>query len=331
MRILGLVNNNSGAGMHRILMPLLLMKGIDAYITNAVTEADFDKGCDWIYYNRHTSNNILELRERYNFKVAVDVDDHWELDYHHIAYGDYKINNYTALQIKHLQLADVVTTTHERLAEKIYPYNQNVIICPNAIPNHEYFSFNKTESKKVRLFWQGSITHEKDIELLRNPFKRLDKSKFLMVMAGYTKHEAWDRMVSSYTNGLDLKGSILPGASPFEYYKNYAYADVCLAPLIDSKFNGMKSNLKVLEAAHAGLPVVASCVNPYLGLPVLYVKKQTDWIKHINDLAKSSNLRKELGEELKWHCDTHFNFDKINEIRKQTVFGCEQASLRHVS
>lgn len=315
MKVLGLINKDSGPGFHRVLNPLLHMEGIDTRITNNVTEEELST-CDAIYYNRVISDAILESRDKHGFKIIVDVDDYWRLDPHHISYSHYIEQGFEALQIKHLQLADLVTTTHERLAEVIYPYNKNVIITPNAIPDQSeygYFNLERTESEKIRLFWQGSITHEKDIELLRNPFKRLSKD-FACVMAGYSKHEAWDRMVSSFTNGLSIKGTILPGSSPFEYYRNYSHADICLAPLIDSRFNGFKSNLKVLEAAHAGLPVIASKVNPYLDLPILYVEKQSDWLKHINKL-RDPQLRKDIGYNLKSYCNTHFNFSKINSYR----------------
>lgn len=316
MKILGLINRNSGPGFHRIMMPLLMMEGPDVYITNSVKVEDFE-GCDYIYYNRVISNEVLACREKYGFKIVVDVDDYWELDYHHIAYKDYLVNDFGSLQKMHLRNADVVTTTHERLAEKIIPYNNNVIVVPNAIPNHEYFAFNKTESERVRIFWQGSITHEKDIELLRGPVKRLDPNKVMMVMAGYTKHEAWDRMVSTYTSGLKLNGSILPGTATHLYYHNYSFADICLAPLVESQFNSFKSNLKILEAAHAGLPVIASAVHPYHDMPVLYAEKQSDWFKYLNKLINNPELRKDIGQNLKEFCNRNYNFQKINQKRKE--------------
>lgn len=319
MKIVGLVNKDSGCGFHRIIMPLLLMPGVDVYITNAVKEEDFI-GCDWVYYNRHTSDSILDVRHKYNFKVAVDVDDFWNLDHFHIAYQDYQTNKFHELQVKHLELADVVTTTHERLAEMIYPHNRNVIVCPNAIPDHEYFSFEKTESKFARIFWQGSITHEKDIELLRGPFSQLDHNKFMSVIAGFNDHPTWHKMVRYFTDSLRLKGAVLPGCSPFEYYKNYQYADICVAPLVESKFNSFKSNLKILEAAHAGLPIVVSQVHPYLDMPVLYAKGR-EWFKQVNTLGHKPELRRELGANLKEYCSIHFNFNKINQIRMQSAFG----------
>lgn len=312
--IFGLINKNSGPGFHRIMMPLLLMRNTDVYITNGVTEEDFEKRQPKaIYYNRLTSDEIIKLQAKYHFKIVCDVDDYWHLDPFHVSYKYSIDNRMPDHQVKHLKIADVVTTTHERLAEKIYPYNKNVVIVPNAIPDHEYFPVNKTTSSYHRVFWQGSVTHEKDIALLRGPVQRLDKNKFMMVMCGYTEQIEWERMAGMYTNGLRLKGTILPGLPPHQYYQNYKYADVALCPLIDSPFNSMKSNLKVLEAAHSGLPVIASRVHPYLDMPVLYVKKQSDWYKWINDME----AQKECGEKLAEWCKEHYNFEVINETRKE--------------
>lgn len=317
MRIIGLINRNSGPGFHRIMLPLVWMRDTDVYITNSVTEADFEKGCDAIYYNRVISENILKLQAKYRFKIIVDVDDYWHLDPHHIAYQSHIESDFVAQQLGHLRIADAVTTTHERLAEKIYPFNKNVHVIPNAIPNDpQYFPVERTEANMRRIFWQGSITHERDIKLLEGPIKRLDKGKFFMTLAGFMDQPEWHRMVSMYTNGLRMKGQIINGAAVTEYYKAYQHGDVCVCPLLDTPFNNMKSNLKVLEAAHSGLPVIASHVHPYLDMPLLYVKKQTDWYKWLNDIPAQEEMAGKLAE----FCREHYDYKTINEKRRDVFY-----------
>jgi glycosyltransferase involved in cell wall biosynthesis len=315
--IFGLINKNSGPGFHRIMMPLLLMKNTDVYITNAAQEKDFEEKKPMaVYYNRIIGDELIALQKKYHFKIVCDVDDWWELDPFHIMYDFHISNRMAEHQVKHLRIADVVTCTHERLAEKVYPYNKNVVVVPNAIPNHEYFPVQRTQSEYRRVFWQGSVTHEKDIELLRGPVRRLDRKRFMMVMAGYSEQIEWERMASYYTDGLRMKGVVLPGLPPHEYYRNYQYADVCVVPLKESPFNSMKSNLKVLEAAHSGLPVIVSQVHPYLDLPVLYVKNQPDWYRWLNDDAAQQECAGKLAE----HCKKHYDFDTINEKRKGVFY-----------
>jgi glycosyltransferase involved in cell wall biosynthesis len=319
--IFGLINKNSGPGFHRIHMPLLLMPDTDVFITNAATPELFEeKKPTTIYYNRIVSDEILKLQSKYHFKIAVDVDDYWELDAGHILYKYHMENRMPEHHIKHIRLADVVTTTHERLAEEIYKINRNVVVVPNAIPTHTYFPRFRMPSLKgkTRIFWQGSVTHGKDIELLHGPFKKLDKNKFMTIIAGYMPDEPeWDRMVSFFTRGLTIPGMVLGGTDVDKYYGNYKYADICVCPLRDNKFNAMKSNLKVLEAAHIGLPVIASNVHPYKNIDgVMYVNKQSDWSKWLN---MSSTHYKGRAYLLREWAKKHHDFETINEIRKQAI------------
>ena len=317
MKIFGLINKNSGPGFHRIMMPLLQMHDVDCYITNAIQEEDFEKHKpDAIYYNRIMSDEVLMLQSKYHFKVVVDVDDYWHLDPYHILYKYSRENNIPAHAIKHLRIADVVTCTHERLAEKVYEFNKNVIVVPNAIPTQEYFPTERTKSAKghTRIFWQGSITHEGDIKLLQKTIKKLDAQKFMMVMCGYTEEAAWERMANYYTDNQRMPGVILPGLPPHQYYRNYQYADICVVPLLSNKFNSFKSNLKILEAAHIGCPVIASNVHPYKNMEgVMYANKGTDWFDLLNDFDR----HKESAAILQAFCKKHYDFDTINKKRKE--------------
>lgn len=312
-------------------MPLLLMPNTDVYVTNAVEEADFEKRKPaWIYYNRIISDEVLRLQSKYHFRVAVDVDDWWHLDPHHIMFRYSKTNNGAAHAVKHLRIADVVTCTHERLAERVYEFNKNVVVLPNAIPEErtwvsaapstEKYPFPVERTKSAnghkRIFWQGSVTHEKDIELLRQTVKYLDKECFMMVMAGYTNQIEWERMADCYTNYKKMPGVVLPGLLPTEYYRNYKYADVCVVPILSTKFNCYKSNLKILEAAHSGLPVIASNVHPYKNIPgLMYAEKKSDWLAWL----LNQDAWADHAERLAKHCQREYNFETIN-LNRATIF-----------
>ncbi|MFT3679444.1 MAG: glycosyltransferase [Ferruginibacter sp.] len=305
-------------------MPLMLMQGIDVYITNNLKQEDFEKGCDIFIYNRTIPDEVIpvvsELKERYGFRICVDIDDHWKLDPHHILYDHFQETEFAKQQIEHIMNADLVTVTHERLAAAVMEYNKNVHILPNAIPNQGQFDIERTKSEVTRLFWQGSVTHKADIEILDRPINALAPifPKIKMIMAGWMDGEPdWHSMVHSYTAGFKHCYKIIPGKHVAEYYSNYAEADICLIPLVNSPFNRMKSNLKVLEAANLGLPVICSHVHPYLDLPVIYAKNTTEWVVAINRLVASKKRQKEAGQELKEFVDKHYNFEKINRERKQ--------------
>lgn len=324
MKIFGLINNTKANGVpgpqfHRVLMPLLLMPDVDVYVTNAVEEKDFEqKKPDAIYYSRiNISDEVLRLQGKYHFRIVVDVDDWWHLDPHHIMFKHSKENNHAAHHEKHLRIADAVTTTHERLAEQVYKFNKNVVVVPNAIPRHEYFPTEHIPSSGglKRIFWQGSVTHEADVNLLRNTVKKLDPACFQMIMAGYTNEVAWERMADCYTNYQKMPNVVLPGMPSHEYYRYYGLADICVVPLLSTKFNTYKSNLKVLEAANMGLPVIASNVHPYKNMEgVMYVDRSSDWLRWLN---VGQAVWDDHAAMLATFCKREFDFDTINLKRKE--------------
>lgn len=327
MKILAYVNRDSGVSFHRLIAPLMLMKDADVFITNDLQVKHFEeKEPDIFIYNRilpdHAVPVIKELKEKYGFKICVDIDDYWMLDPHHVLYEQYMQEDFATNQIRHLKEADVVLATHERLAQMVRPINRNVHICPNAIPRAGQFDIEREPYYLTRLFWQGSDTHRADIEILTNPIDRLNtiSPKIKMVISGYAEgNDEWHQMVMDYTAGLKHQYKIIPYAPVGEYYKAYREADICLVPLVNSKFNSFKSNLKILEAANLGLPVVASAVHPYLDMPILYCKYGSDWVKHITRLVASRKRQRDAGWQLKEWCDTYFNFDSINKERKQIL------------
>lgn len=326
MKVIAYVNANSGPSYHRIIAPLMLMPDVKVYITNALKEEDFDEGCDVFIYNRilpdHANEKIAELKKKYGFATVVDLDDHWQLDSEHVLNEYYQEIDFAKQQIEHITNADAVLCTHSRLADEIKVYNTNVHVCPNAIKNQGQFDIQHKSSPLIRLFWQGSDTHYHDIRLLEAPINGLAglSHKIKMVMAGYANdNKPWNDMALIYTAQLKHQYKLIPYANITNYYEAYEHADICLVPLVNSHFNRMKSNLKVLEAANAGIPVIASKVHPYLDMPIMYCSNSHDWIGHITKLVRSSENRKDAAWALQMFCESNYNFDKINLHRKHIL------------
>lgn len=322
MRILALTSKQSGVGYHRIMLPLVHMKKDYCLITDTISDEILEQGFDILVMNRHLANvtieQLIEWRNKYGFKLVVDNDDYWELPPSHVLYQRYIINNIQQQIINFIQIADLCTCTHERLADEIRKYNTNVEILPNAIPyGDEQFLDTKTDSDLIRLFWSGSGTHEKDIDILRNPMKRIN-FKVKTIIAGYNDAEKhiWDKMIGAFTNGLKLNPTIYNYNEVTKYMASYCDSDISLIPLEDNKFNSMKSNLKVLETASKRNPAIVSHVHPYKGLPLCYIDSQKDWYYWIKLLVHDESARIWYGEKLYEYCVEHYNLEKINIKRK---------------
>ena len=339
MKVL-IVYDFSGPKYHRLILPMSLMEGVETRVVSNITEEDAE-WCDILFYNRIVAGTslatICQLRKRYGFKIVVDFDDHWRLSPDHYLYQIYNNTRASELMSINISEADAITVTHERLADEVFSLNRNVHILPNAIPRYGQFITERERCEDIRIFWSGGITHKKDIELLRNPMNRIASLNGIkMVMSGYNKKSTeYHAMASAFTNGGKIKSMLIDGVSVDKYYSHYAHCDIALVPLCDTVFNSYKSNLKLLEAANASCPVIVSHVNPYLGFPddlVNYVHSKKDWYLNIKKLIADKQLRHEQGIALHNYCRQHFNFEKINEQRKQLFYAIagEQKEVREL-
>jgi len=316
--------DSSGPKAHRLLWPVSAMSGIEFTLCHRVTE-DLVKDIDILFFNRMLSGvhiqKVLDWREQYGFSIVVDFDDHWHLGPDHYLYESYQQHRAHEFMEEWIKEADAVFVTHDRLFHEVFPINQKAYVLPNAIPDFDQFLCKKIPSDFTRLFWAGGVTHKRDISLLKNPIKRIHSPAVQFVMAGYVaKNPEWAAMSSAFTNGGRFNHEIIEALKVEDYYYSYAKCDIALIPLIETRFNSFKSNLKVLEAANVAAPVVVSRVHPYLGFPeelVNYVDKQSDWVKHINKLLNGPGQAKYQGEKLREYCREVFNFSKINELRKK--------------
>jgi len=98
------------------------------------------------------------------------------------------------------------------------------------------------------------------------------------------------------------------------YAKNYSKFDVSLAPIKNTMFNRMKSQLKVIEAGFYKKAIIASDLGPYTidlkhclkngefvdgnALLVDENRNHSDWAKFIEKLVKNPNMAKDMGERL---------------------------------
>lgn len=329
MRIIGLTTKNSGVGYHRLMLPLYYMPKEYAYFTDMLSDETLNDNFDILIINRMLYNKeleeVLHYKNKYNLKLVIDIDDHWILDPFHVLAADYP----TQKVIDHIKAADLVTVTNELLWKECKALNSNVEILPNALPYGEDQYINKrVHTDRIKFVHTGSITHEKDIEILRGPMQRVYSDKQLrdrshFTLCGFndanerTVH-IWSRMISDYTCALKLSSSIKKHLPVTEYMNFYSDADCSIVPLLATRFNSMKSNLKILEAAATRIPVICSNVAPYDTAPhAIKISRQPEWYQAIKKIASDAIYRKEIGEANFQWCNEHYNLHKINQARRE--------------
>ncbi len=335
-RILAIGIPNNGVHYHRIFLPLSKMPDVYILFTDFINAEVLQRGFDVVLCNRFVHGcsyqQMEEYRKKYDFRLIVDIDDYWILDPWHILQGSYP----TTEIVNYMMIADVVTVTHDRLAMAVKPYNENVEILPNALPyGEDQFGALKVSIEEsgvdipkdsLRVLYAGGVTHEKDLNIIANPWKRILSDKVLkdklsFVLAGYDDSNPkmatiWHRMISNYLCGFKLNGYVRQPLPPDRYMAFYAEADICIAPLVESRFNSMKSNLKTLEAAAFKLPILVSNVHPYIESGGIKIESQSDWFRYLKLLSKSKEAREEYGNFNFEYSRNYHNFEQINTKRK---------------
>lgn len=329
MRILVITQQNSGVGYHRLMLPIYYMSKEYAFFTDTINDEILSEKYDLVVINRFIATchikDLLAYREKYGFKLVIDIDDYWFLDPWHILYDWYEPQPI----IDHIKAADLVTCTNMTLRYHISKINENVHVVPNALPfGKDQFTDVHVPGDRVRVVYTGSITHQKDVALLAYPFRRVMSDRALtsnlhFTLCGYDPANEyskmiWHRMINDFTCGLRMPGAVKKALPISEYMNFYNEADISIVPLVGSLFNSMKSNLKVLEAATKKIPVIVSNVDPYKGCPyAVKSDKQTDWYKNLKKLTNDAIYRKEMGQANYEWCAENFHLDKINKLREQ--------------
>ena len=117
------------------------------------------------------------------------------------------------------------------------------------------------------------------------------------------------------------------------YAKNYSKFDVSLAPIKNTMFNRVKSQLKVIEAGFYKKAIIATDLGPYTidlkhclqngnfvdgnALLVDENRNHSDWAKFIEKLIKNPNMVKDMGERLYETVKDKYDLKKVTKDRAE--------------
>ena len=338
----------NGVDYHRLLNPhkalakfypneidLYQVGDIDSNEIDGVDSIEFIKRFDLVVGNR-TMSKILESKKvaekikKSGVKFVLDMDDDFQLPTNHILYNVSKRDGIGADVKDSIKYADVITCTHQLLADEITKEfgKKETYLIPNGLPNFAQFEPKTFTSDFKAVFgWSGSITHFDDIMLMHDSLLALYtdyryKDSFKMIYGGYAKgdgeSEAMLGVLSCKGKASESNFEIFPSTDVHNYAYFYDKINVALIPLKNTRFNNMKSNLKLLEAGFKKKAVIVSDVHPYNTLLTdkncLIAKNKHDWYKQMVKLIRNPNMIEDLAEQLYLDVQVQ-SIDKIAELR----------------
>jgi len=336
LTIVCLYSDHNGCDYHRVLLPmqyLPLQMGdqIKVINYNALITDDRVFACDVLFFSRtclYGLDKVLALKEKYGFKLVVDIDDYHQLYYHHYLYQYWQQKDMSNKIIAFCRAADLVFVTNEQLYNVYREFNSHVHILPNALPfdDVEPFISKRTPSIKTRFMYIAGSSHLADLKLLNGLFRRLDtdqdfKHKAEFVLCGYNNptpvKNIWDQMEAiCRIGGAYTRRETLPLDN---YLEHYNYGDVAIAPLEDNLFNTCKSNLKYIEAGLMKAPFICTDVLPYTvdkeAKGIKFCKNTSEWYAAFKFFANNKAAVEDYGQANYEYVKRMYNLVEVNKLR----------------
>ena len=320
-----------GSGRYRQYLPHELMAqwGHEVIFTDLV---DFNilKDYDIVQFSKSNFVQALPLIEdlkKAGVKTVIDYDDFWSLPSSHYLELAYKSQGTTKLLIDTLRLFDYITVTTPLLRDEVAKINPNVAVFENAVdPLNPQFAIRDSPSENVRFGWVGGHCHYGDILMLDGSPQRLN-GKFEISLFGHDRKEGsvYDLFGFILSGRLKLvnenRFNIYEGTTAIKYTQFYNKIDVALAPLVDDKFNSLKSELKMIEAGFMKKAMIVSDVWPYKYVindsNCLTVKHKHHWSKQMQKLINDPNRIEDLGEALYESVKDKYDLEKVTRRREE--------------
>lgn len=175
----------------------------------------FLKQYDLIHIHKQLDKEgkIMQMIKFLGIPVIIDIDDHFKLGEDHPMSITAKKEKWHEPIIKHIQMADCVTTTTPIFANVLKQYNKNVAVFPNAIdPTVEQYAGTKTPpTDRLRVGIICGSSHLKDLQLIDGIAKQVNLDKVQFVLCGFDTRG--NRTIYNQQTGEKTTRPILPEES----------------------------------------------------------------------------------------------------------------------
>jgi glycosyltransferase involved in cell wall biosynthesis len=325
------VDTFQGCAWYRCHVPGMELKraGHDVMLDEGIAPEDVQNS-DIVVFQRQwrpeAVRAMADAKARGKLVVYELDDDLWNLHTSNPGYEAWSRPGMLQAVETMVRMADVVTTTTPALANQLKRLNANVKILPNMLPaEHWQVQHERPEGyDRVAIGWAGSSSRWNDLAIVKEVVLQLlkDFPQVDVLVAGddsnmvFPPHERIHRL------------------SPVQierYPDLLAKFDIGIAPVVDSRFNQAKSDLKFLEYSMLGVPTVVSRVEAYgrsvkNGENGFLATNAKDWLKYLSRLVAQPGLRREIGCNARAFAARR-TIDK-NVWRWERAYGIEESVTR---
>lgn len=301
--------NDQGGGQYRIMLPASLMRRHGYAVAQAhpfqlnpeaLKTLDPDVVVFQIHQTQQQQDKIKEYRRalpKAHFVYEID-DLFWAVPEGSL---HSKINPLLSTSKSNIRITarmcNSIVCTTAKLAQEMKALTgmTDIRVLPNQVPRSFIQaamagrrSAEAVQSEKPRVGWAGGIGHGGDLQLVQELVKILG-DEVQWVFFGMGPQEV--------PHGTE----VYPGVPFADYPRRLGTLnlDIALAPLEDNAFNRCKSDLRVLEYAAAGFPVLASDIGTFDDTPTVKCpNKAAEWADTIRSMLAGPEELNRYAEEL---------------------------------
>jgi len=256
-------------------------------------------------------------------KMVLDIDDEpFNLNKDHPLYDEIVKKSERVKRM--IEISDHLVVSTQQLKDSLAHFGKRTTVIPNAIDpdiwkvkwkrvdvyRTEYLKDRKSKTTlskgekerkdgKIRIGWIGSASHIADIPVVMGAFEEIVK-KYPNVeihLCGFLTELKFQNPSYIHHTGTS-------GYDEFPQFLADLDLDIAVAPLLDTKFNRSKSNIKWLEHSMLEIPMVLSNIPPYKGsvtpnVTGFLATGKGQWVKYLSQLIEDEELRNKIGKEAK--------------------------------
>ena len=293
----------------RLLLPLAHPANGGRFVT---TQWDHYRAADVVIVERAWTANITEARDlaarcRADGAFLIYTTDDNLLDLklegatsEWLSTGHQEVIRYLAAE------ADGVIVSTEPLREQMGPFNERVIVVPNALDDRlvPYELSRRSEERACVIGYMGTTTHDDDLAMMAPALQRVMRrhaGRVELEIVGAVNDADSLRAFGDLPVRIVQRGHAVEYPSFMRWIGRELQWDVGLAPLRDDRFTRCKSDIKFLDYAGMGLAGIFSRVEPYGAsvqhLRTGYLADNTveAWEEGLERLVVDPELRGEMG------------------------------------
>jgi glycosyltransferase involved in cell wall biosynthesis len=329
--------DHHGCGYYRTFLPAvsLCRLGIPANILSQ-DRVHLYSLANTLVIQRPTDPGIESLIDEahgHGMKVVFELDDNlWDIPKWNQAYPFWTHMRLETTK-KLLSKCDLATTTTPYLANKLKQWNDNVLVVPNAIFNHNYVEMPKQikYDTEIVIGWVGSSFHHKDTAIFKTLIPTILEtySNVGFLMMG----ESPPKELAGYSNRIIT----LPFVEAIYYHTVLTsfQMNIGLAPLVINEFNKSKSPIKLIEYLYTNTFPICSEIEPYMSIKnenpdscmLIPTNEDTagtvdDWMNAIDYCVKNKEIIRQRAEQGKQFVLENYNIetDKMRKLYKQGYY-----------